>query len=106
MRLLQAQILASRTRVLVRITFELSGRRRQDARPGLAKMYRVPPDRAWWPAVGAPLERGVRQLCLARNHERLEPALYCFSCVSRLGVEAQLGLRGVRVYDVYQLLKQ
>ena len=23
-------------------------------------MYRVPPDRAWWPAVGAPLERGVR----------------------------------------------
>ena len=23
-------------------------------------MYRVPPDRAWWPAVGAPLERRVR----------------------------------------------
>jgi hypothetical protein len=22
-------------------------------------MYRVPPDRAWWRAVGAPLERGV-----------------------------------------------
>jgi len=42
------------------LTFELSGRQRQDARPGLAKMYRVPPDRAWWPAVGAPLERGVR----------------------------------------------
>ena len=42
------------------LTFELSGRRRQDARPGLAKMYRVPPARAWWPAVGAPLERGVR----------------------------------------------
>jgi hypothetical protein len=47
--------------VLRRLTFELSGRRRQDARPGLAKMYRVPPDRAWWPAVGAPLERGVRR---------------------------------------------
>ena len=45
------------------LTFELSGRRRQDARPGLEKMYRVPPDRAWWPAVGAPLERGVRQRC-------------------------------------------
>ena len=45
------------------LTFELSGRQRQDARPGLAKMYRVPPDRAWWPAVGAPLERGVRHLC-------------------------------------------
>ena len=42
------------------LTFELSGSQRQDARPGLAKMYRVPPDRAWWPAVGAPLERGVR----------------------------------------------
>jgi hypothetical protein len=43
------------------LTFELSGRRRQDARPGLVKMYRVPPARAWWPAVGAPLERGVRR---------------------------------------------
>ena len=42
------------------LTFELSGRRRQDARPGPVKMYRVPPDRAWWPAVGAPVERGVR----------------------------------------------
>ena len=42
------------------LTFELSGRRRQDARPGPVKMYRVPPARAWWPAVGAPLERGVR----------------------------------------------
>jgi hypothetical protein len=42
------------------LTFELSGRQRQDARPGRAKMYRVPPDWAWWPAVGAPLERGVR----------------------------------------------
>ena len=41
-------------------TFELSRSQRQDARPGLAKMYTVPPDRAWWPAVGAPLERGVR----------------------------------------------
>ena len=46
--------------VCVGLTFELSGRRRQDARPGLAKMYRVPPDRAWWPAVGAPVERVVR----------------------------------------------
>jgi hypothetical protein len=46
------------------LTFELSGRQRQDARPGLAKMYRVPPARAWWPAVGAPLERGVRRQCV------------------------------------------
>ena len=51
------------------LTFELSGRRRQDARPGLAKMYRVPPDRAWWPAVGAPLERRVRQR-IARSARR------------------------------------
>ncbi len=43
------------------LTFELSGRQRQDARPGLVKMYGVPPARAWWPAVGAPLERGVRR---------------------------------------------
>jgi hypothetical protein len=42
------------------LTFELSGRRRQDAKPGPVKMYGVPPARAWWPAVGAPLERGVR----------------------------------------------
>ena len=40
---------------------ELSGPRRKDARPGLAKMYRVPLVRAWWPAVGAPLERRVRR---------------------------------------------
>ena len=45
---------------LCRLTLELSGRRRQDAKPGQAKMHRVPPARAWWPAVGAPLERRVR----------------------------------------------
>jgi hypothetical protein len=33
----------------------------RQARAG-EKMYRVPPDRAWWPAVGAPLERGVSLL--------------------------------------------
>ena len=43
-----------------RLTFELSGRQRQDARARLAKMYSVPPTGPWWPAVGAPLERGVR----------------------------------------------
>lgn len=36
------------------------GRRRQDIRSGLVKIQGVPPDRAWWPAVDAPLER-VRQ---------------------------------------------
>ena len=42
------------------LTFELSGRRRQDARPGLARMYRVPSARAWWPVVGPRLDRVVR----------------------------------------------
>ena len=51
-----------------RLTFELTGHRRWDARPGLAKMYRVPPDRAWWPAVGAPVERGVRPRWRCRGH--------------------------------------
>jgi hypothetical protein len=36
---------------------ELTGRRRQDAKPGPQRMYRVPADRAWWPAVGAPVQR-------------------------------------------------
>ena len=49
-----------RSRRLCGLTFELSGRQRQDAKPGPVKMYSVPPARAWWPAVGAPLERGVR----------------------------------------------
>ena len=31
--------------VLWGLTFELSGRQRQDARPGPVKMYTVPPDR-------------------------------------------------------------
>lgn len=42
---------------------ELSGGQRQDARPGQVKIYGVPPARARWPAVGAPLERGVRRHC-------------------------------------------
>ena len=52
---------------------ELSGRQRQDARPGLAKMYRVPPDRAWWPAVGAPLERRVRRVLRHESYECWRP---------------------------------
>ena len=39
---------------------ELTGRRRKDAKPGPQTMYRVPAARAWWPAVGAPVERPVR----------------------------------------------
>ena len=47
-------------RGLCGLTFELSGRQRQDARPDGRKMSQ-PGRRAWWPAVGAPLERGVRR---------------------------------------------
>ena len=43
----------------VYLTFKLRGRQRQAAKPGLAKMYRVPPERAWWPADGAPLGEGL-----------------------------------------------
>jgi len=43
-----------------RLTFELSGRRRQDARPPRCRINHGAA-RAWWPAVGAPLERRVRQ---------------------------------------------
>ena len=39
---------------------KLTGRRRQDARLGPQTMHRVPAARAWWPAVGAPVERKVR----------------------------------------------
>ena len=51
------------------LTFELSGSQRRDARPGLWKMPRTT-DRAWWLAVGAPLERGVRQQGGARDSSR------------------------------------
>jgi hypothetical protein len=37
-------------------TCKLNGRRWQDATPRLAIIYRVPLARAWWLAVGAPLE--------------------------------------------------
>ena len=43
------------------LTFELSGRQRQDALARTEKMYRVPQAGPRWPAVGAPLERGVRR---------------------------------------------
>ena len=55
-----AKTLTDSKRSSCRRTFELSGRRRQDAKPRPVRMYRVQPDRAGWPAVGAPLERGVR----------------------------------------------
>jgi len=52
------------------LTFELTGRRRQGASARAVKMYRVPPTGRWWPAVGAPVERGVRRLCTPPQRER------------------------------------
>jgi len=46
------------------LTFELSWHQRWDARARLARMYKVPPTWPAWPAVGAQLERGVRQRCV------------------------------------------
>ena len=46
---------------LSQLTFEVSWHQRQDARPEPQKMYTVPVARAWWPAVGAQLDRGVRR---------------------------------------------
>ena len=49
------------------LTFELSGRQRQDASARAVKMYRVPPTGRWRPAVGAPLERRVRPHMLVQR---------------------------------------
>ena len=46
--------------LLCALTFELRGRQRQDARPRTQTMCTAPAAWAWWPAVGAPFERGVR----------------------------------------------
>jgi hypothetical protein len=54
-------------RAMRRLTFELSGRQRHATAPGPVKMYRVPPARARWHAVGAPLERGVRPHCVGAS---------------------------------------
>ena len=44
---------------LCSLTFEVSGRQRQDAKPVQCRInHRTA--RAWWPADGAPLDRGVR----------------------------------------------
>jgi hypothetical protein len=42
-----AGVLHFNSEAIVLPNVELSGRQRQGARPGLAKMYCVPPDRAW-----------------------------------------------------------
>jgi hypothetical protein len=91
--------------LLCGLTFELSGRRRQDARPGPVKMYRVPPARAWWPAVGAPLERGVRPRLATAAHVGLPPLQrgLAGSPLSQAegAVFAVMGIRSQRVEPVW-----
>jgi hypothetical protein len=57
------------------LTFELSGRQRQDARARTQTMYSVPAAGPWWPAVGAPLERGVRPRVRALRPGKSVPSL-------------------------------
>ena len=53
------------------LSFEQSGRRRHDAKPELARMYRVPQNRAGLPAFGPRFERGVRLHLRERIKKRL-----------------------------------
>jgi hypothetical protein len=70
------------------LTFELSGSRRQATRPGPVKMYRVPPAWAWGPAVGAPLERGVRpRYCCAAIVGHAPPVTSCCTRVRNSDAE-------------------
>ena len=67
-------------------------------------MYNVPPARAWWPAVGAPLERGVRRLwhcachvCIVvgtinKMHVTFDPAKNARNVAER-GIPFRLALR-------------
>ena len=71
-------------------TFELRGLQRQDALARTEKMYRVPQAGPWWPAVGAPLERGVRPHCAALD-EGFEAR--CDSTPSAPQVRAAQGAR-------------
>ena len=63
--------------VLCGLTFELSGRQRQDASARTVKMYRVPPARAWWPAVVArfPQTLGRTERPPSRSRLPVEPSI-------------------------------
>jgi len=64
------------------LTFELTGAQRWDARPGLVKMYRVPPARAWRPTAGPRLNEG---LGLARASQR------CLAAADLMGLVRSKG---------------
>ena len=76
--------------VLCGLTFELRRHQRCDARARMAKMYRVPPAGPAWHAVGARLERGVRQRCAQGAQAGIEPKepQPLVSCTRRLPLRA------------------
>jgi len=61
--------------------FDVTGRRRRDAKPGPVKMYSVPSARVWRPAVGAPVQQPVRP------HQRM-PFLNARSRIASTGIAA------------------
>ena len=71
------------------LTFELSGRQRHDARPRPQTMYTVPVAGAWWHAVGAPLERGVRRQCV-RGHTRSGGEVHAPKVLKSVGGEGHV----------------
>ena len=75
---------ASRQPLLRRLTFEVTWRRRRDARPGLRKMYSVPAARAWWHAVGSQVDRVVS---LRRRAER---GVHCSGAAKELSVRGRM----------------
>ena len=79
------------------LTLEVRRGQRQAARPGLAKMYRVPPDRAWWPAVGPRLDRRVR-----RRYGRTT-ATRCFGQLAalELALDDFIGLRAADAAEAW-----
>jgi hypothetical protein len=82
------------------LTFELSGRQRQDARARPEKMYTVPQAGPWRPAVGAPLERGVRprsavERCVAKHIAPPTPRWFD-ACLLLAGASAQGARQGTR----------
>ena len=93
---------------------ERSGRRRREARPGLAKMYRVPQDWPWRPVVGAPLEECERTsripaTATVRQDWWCESSIYCVGTgksmdkVIREGavrVGLDLAMRAIQVHAV------
>ena len=57
---LSNEVMLEERGILRGLTFEVTGRQRQDALARTGTMYRVPQSGPRWPAVGAPVDRRVR----------------------------------------------